>query len=153
MSTLQIVAVLPQKLFGACEKRMSGYTTYTRWQRIEAQAKNLGFRLGNPKHGHWNAPNEGTDQVTLYPDGVALPVYSRDADIYTGTFGQVETFLNGWARAQQYDHLLRLTDDKRRKKYEDRELARQAEQRKREEQKQMLAVLRAKDHENSQPKK
>ena len=46
--------------------------------------------------------------------------------------------------------MLRITDEKKRKKYEDKELARQAEQRKREEQEQMLAVLRAKDHENSQ---
>ena len=131
---------------------MSGYTTYTRWQRIEEQARNLGFRLGNPKHGQWGGMGDA-DLVTLYPDGEALPVYTRDADIYTGTFGQIETFIHGWARAQQYDHLLRLTDDKRRQKYEDAERARQAERRKREEQKQMLAVLRASDAENSSKKK
>ena len=91
--------------------------------------------------------------VALYPNDEALPVFSRDADIYTGTFGQVEVFLAGWARAQQYDMLLRLSDDKKRKKYEDREHARQAEQRKREEQKKMLAILRASDRENLNPKK
>ena len=132
---------------------MSGYATYTRWQRIEEQARNLGFRLGMPKaHGGWSM-NENGDMVTLYPDADALPVYTRDADLYTGTFGQIETFLNGWARAQQYDHLLRMTDDKRRKKFEDAEVARQAEQRKRAEQKQMMAVLRASDAENSSKKK
>ena len=133
---------------------MSGYTTYTRWQRIEEQARGLGFRLGNPKHGHWGGgSSDGVDQVTLYPDGEALPVYTRDADIYSGTFWQVETFLNGWARAQQYDMMLRLTDDKKRKKYEDKERARQAEMKKREEQKKMLAILRASDRENLNPKK
>lgn len=133
---------------------MSGYSTYTRWQRIEAQAKQLGFRLANPKHGHWGGgAQDGIDQVALYPDGEELPVYTRDADIYTGTFNQVETFLNGWARAQQYDMILRLSDGKKRKKYEDKERARQAEQRKREEQKKIMAVLRAKDQENLNPKK
>jgi hypothetical protein len=132
---------------------MSGYTTYTRWQRIESQAKTLGFRLGNSKHGHWSISDPGTDQVALYPDSDALPVYGRDAEIFAGTFSQVEVFLAGWDRAQQYDMMLRLADDKKRKKYEDKERARQAEQRKREEQEQMLAVLRAKDHENSKPKK
>ena len=132
---------------------MSGYTTYTRWQRIEEQARSLGFRLGMPKgHSGWSM-NENGDMVTLYPDADALPVYTRDADLYTGTFGQIETFLTGWARAQQYDHLLRMTDDKRRKKFEDAEVARQAEQRKRAEQKQMMAVLRASDAENSSKKK
>ena len=132
---------------------MSGYTTYTRWQRIEEQARSLGFRLGMPKsHSGWSM-NENGDMVTLYPDAEALPVYTRDADLYTGTFGQIETFLHGWARAQQYDHLLRMTDDKRRRKFEDAEVARQAERRRREEQKQMLAVLRASDQENRVAKK
>lgn len=133
---------------------MSGYTTYTRWQRIEEHARTLGFRLANPKHGHWGGgSDDGTDRVALYPAGEALPVYTRDAEIYTGTFGQVEVFLAGWARAQQYDMMLRIADDKKRKKYEDRERARQAEQLKREEQKKMLAILRASDRENLNPKK
>ena len=130
---------------------MSGYTTYTRYQRIEAQAKLLGFRLGSPRNG-WHSSEDG-DMVSVYPDGEALSIYSRDADIFTGTFGQLEVWMRGWVQSQQYDAMLRMTDDKRRKKFEDQELARQAEQRKREEQKQMLAVLRAKDHENFQSKK
>jgi hypothetical protein len=127
---------------------MSGYSTYTRWQRIEEQAKSLGFRLANPKHGHWGVSEPGVDQVALYPDDKALPVYARDAEIFAGTFGQVEIFLAGWSRAQSYDSILRLSDDKKRKKYEDKEWARQAEQRKREEQKKMLEVLRATDAQN-----
>ncbi len=129
---------------------MSGYSTYTRWQRIEAQARSMGFRIGNPKHG-WG--REDGDAVAIYPDGEALPVFGRDVDIFTGTFSQVEIFLAGWARAQQYDSILRLSDDKKRKKYEDRERARQAEQRKQEEQKKMLAILKASDRENLNPKK
>ena len=129
---------------------MSGYSTYQRLQRIEAQAKLLGFRLGDPKHGNWS--NE-VDQVSLYPINEALPVYSRDAEIWSGTFRDIEIFLNGWTKARDYDMMLRLSDDKKRAKAEDRERARQAEQRKREEQKKMLAVLRAKDHENLNPKK
>ena len=131
---------------------MTGYSTYTRFQRIEAQAKQLGFRLGNPKHGHWGGAGD-TDQVALFPNDEALPIYAPDAEIFVGTFSQVETFLTGWVRAQQYDAILGTVDDKRRKKYEDKERARQAEQRKRAEQKQMLAVLRASDAENYSKKK
>ena len=133
---------------------MSGYTTYQRWQRIEAQAKSLGFKLGNPKHGHWGGGSQdGIDQVSLYPDDAALPIYSRDAEIWTGTFRDCEIFMSGWVKAQSYDQMLRMTDDKRRKKFEAAEVARQAERRKREEQKQMLSVLRASDAENSSKKK
>ncbi len=132
---------------------MSGYSTYTRWQRIEAQAKSLGFRIGNPRHGQWGANDPGVDQVTLYPDGEALPVYTRDAELFTGTFRDVEIFLGGWTRAQSYDMILRLTDDKKRKTYEDRERARQAEQRKREEQKLIMEALKSTDQQNRKVKK
>ena len=96
---------------------MSGYSTYTRWQRIEEQARLMGFRIGNPKHGHWGTSEPGVDQVALHPDNEALPVFSRDAEIFVGTFSQAEVFLAGWARAQQYDMMLRMTDDKKRKTY------------------------------------
>jgi hypothetical protein len=56
-----------------------------------------------------------------------------------------------WARS--YDRVLRISDDKKRAKYEDRERLRIAEMRKREEQKMLLAVLKAPDHENSRVKK
>ena len=131
---------------------MSGYSTYTRWQRIEEWACKLGFRLANPKQGNWGGPGD-TDRVALYPDGNSLPIYARDAEIFAGTFCQVETFLTGWVRYQQYADILGAADDKRIKRYEEKELARQAEQRKRAEQKQMMAVLRASDAENQSKKK
>ena len=131
---------------------MSGYSTYLRLQSIDAQAKAMGFRLGNPKHGHWSSTSDG-DMVAIFPNDEALPSFSRDAEIFCGSFRDIEIFLAGWARSQQYDMILRMTDDKRRKKYEDAERARQAEQRKREEQKKIMAVLKTKDHENLNPKK
>lgn len=119
---------------------MTGYRTYTRYQRIEAQAKMLGFKLGNPKFGQWATENN-TDEITLYPDDDALPIYSRDADIYTGTFNQVEIFLNGWIRAQQYDAMLRMSNEKKRKKYEDKERERQLREKERLEKRLMFAAL------------
>ena len=119
---------------------MSGYNTYTRYQRIEAQAKSLGFQLGNPRSSSGWDHTDG-DMVALYPADDALPVYRRDADIFTGTFSQVEVFLAGWARAQQYDMLLRISDEKKRKKYEAKEVERQRLAKEREEKKKMFAIL------------
>jgi hypothetical protein len=121
---------------------VSGYTTYLRYQRIEEQARLLGFRLANPKHGHWGGgSNDGIDQVALYADGEALPVYSRDAELFTGTFNQVEVFLTGWAKAQQYDMLLRISDEKKRKFFEGKEVERQRIAREKIEQKKVWAIL------------
>ena len=120
---------------------MTGYSTYTRWQRIEAHAKQLGFRIGNPKHGQWGINESGVDQVSLYPSEEALPVYTRDAELFTGTFSQVEFFLAGWGQARSYDMILRVTDDKRRKKFEDKERERQRLEQERIEKKKMFAIL------------
>lgn len=123
---------------------MSGYETYMRYQRIEEEAKALGFCLGNPKHGSWGRSNS-EDVVALYPNDKALPVFSRDAEIFSGTFNQVQTFLHGWARAQQYDMMLRISDEKKRKKYETKEIERQRIAREKEEQRKMFAILKNKD--------
>jgi len=128
---------------------MSGYSTYLRYQRIEEQALLLGFRLANPKHGCWGGgSNDGIDQVALYADGDALPIYSRDAELFTGTFNQVEIFLTGWAKAQQYDMMLRLTDDKKRKAYEVKEVERQRVAREKIEQKKMWQLLKNQEVKN-----
>lgn len=120
---------------------MSGYTTYLRYQRIEEQAKSLGFRLANTKHGGW-AGKEYQDLVALYADGEALPIFNRDTELFTGSFDQVEMFLTGWSKAQQYDMVLRLTDDKKRKAYEAKEIERQRIALEKAEQKKMWGILK-----------
>ena len=132
---------------------MSGYETYMRYQRIEAQAKELGFRIGNPKHGNWGRGDEFGDRdvVAIYPAEEALPVFSRDAEIFSGTFSQVNVFLAGWARAQQYDMMLRISDEKKRKKYEAKEIERQRLAKEREEKKKMFAILANKDEKDLTP--
>ena len=122
---------------------MSGYTTYLRWQRIESYADALGFRIGNPRHGNWSGTND-VDVVSLYPKDTELPTYSRDAELFVGTFGQLEIWLQGWVKAQQYDMLLRLTDHKKRKKAEVREIERQRLQALKIEQKQVWNTLKEK---------
>ena len=118
---------------------MSGYETFKRWQRIEEYAGKLGFRIGNPKHG-WNSRETG-DAVSIYPKDNELPTFSRDAEIFSGSFRELEVFLSGWERAQQYDMLLRISDEKKRKKYEAKEVERQRLAKERVEKKKMFAIL------------
>ena len=117
---------------------MSGYNTYTRWQRFEERAKKFGFRLANPKHG-WR--DSGTDYVALYPDGDHLPIYSRDAELFIGTFNDAENWLAGWERALSYDDMLRLTDRKKREKAEAKEVERQRIAQEKAEQRKTFALL------------
>jgi hypothetical protein len=130
---------------------MSGYQTILRIRRIEETVNKLGFMLANSQHG-WDSNNP--DMVALKPrDDDAVPVYSRDAEVFRGTLEQLEMWLRGVDWARDYDRVLRISDDKKRARYEDRERQRIAEMRKQEQQKMILEVLKASDQQNSRVKK
>ena len=130
---------------------MSGYQTILRIRRIEEAVTKLGFMLSNSKHG-WD--NSNPDMIALKPrDDDAVPIYSRDAEIFRGTLEELEVWLRGVEWAREYDGHLRISDNKKRTLHESRERCRIAEMRKREQQKEMLAVLKASDRENSRVKK
>ena len=129
---------------------MSGYNTILRVQRLEEQIDRLGFMFCHPKHGYGG----DADYVALKPkDADAVPIYSRDAELFVGTLEDLAVWLRGVEWARSYDKMLRITDDKKRARAEVKERERQTEARKREEQKKMLAILRASDRENLNPKK
>ncbi len=48
-----------------------------------------------------------------------MPIYSRDAELFTGTLEQIRTWMIGVKWARDYDMMLRLSDDKKRVKKED----------------------------------
>jgi len=129
---------------------MSGYDTILRFRRLEEQIDRLGFMFCYPKHGYGG----GSDYVALKPkDADAVPIYSRDAELFVGTLEQLDVWLRGVEWARSYDKMLQIVDDKKRAKAEVKERERQTEAREREEQKKMLAILRASDRENLNPKK
>jgi hypothetical protein len=130
---------------------MSGYQTILRIRRIEETVNKLGFMLSNSRHG-WD--NSNPDMVALKPrDEDAVPIYSRDAEVFRGTLEELEVWLRGVEWAREYDTHLRISDNEKRAKHEDRERRRIAEMRKQEQQKMILGVLKASDRENSRVKK
>lgn len=83
---------------------MAGYQAILSLRRLEERVDRLGFRMGNPKHGNYR--NEFGDLVSLFPKEDALPIYSRDAELYIGTLEGMETWLNGFEKAREYDRML-----------------------------------------------
>ena len=130
---------------------MSGYQTILRIRRIEETVAKLGFMLSNSKHG-WD--NSNPDMVALKPrDEDAVPIYSRDAEVFRGTLEELEVWLRGVEWAREYDRVLRISDDNKRAKHEDRERQRIAEMRKQEQQKMILDVLKSSERDNNRAKK
>ena len=102
---------------------MSGWETIQRIKRMEEQVDKLGFKISKPKHGDWEQTERS---LSLKPkDADSLPIYSRDAELYVGSLEQLETWLHGVRWARDYDMMLKLGDDEKRSKAEQKERNRQ----------------------------
>jgi len=120
---------------------MSGYQSVIALRRLEADVDKLGFMLCAPKHGNWSG-NDYDDRVAIKPkDAASLPIYSRDAELFTGSLEQLRVWLQGVNWAREYDMMLKLSDEKKRTVKEDQERARQFSAK----QRQLLEELK-KDH-------
>jgi hypothetical protein len=129
---------------------MSGWNTIQRIKRVEEQVDQLGFKFAKSRNSDWTDDHGALSLVPKDPD--ALPIYSRDAELFVGSIERLENWLAGVQWARDYDMMLRLGDDKKRTRAEERERERIALRRKREEQAQILRVLSATDRENLNPK-
>lgn len=98
---------------------MSGYQAVLELRRLEADLDAMGLMLCNPKHGNWSS-DTFSDRAGVKPkDSTSLPIYSRDAELFTGTLEQIRTWMIGVKWARDYDMMLRLSDEKKRAKKED----------------------------------
>jgi len=95
-----------------------GYDQILQMRRAEAKANELGFMFCYPKAGWGN--NEGTYLALRPKDADSLPIYARDAQMFTGTLDGIEHFMLGIEWARQYDEMLRVsTKAKRERKEQD----------------------------------
>jgi len=102
---------------------MSGYATIQLLKRIEEEIDKLGFKFAKPKHGDWE---QAERSLSLVPkDASALPIYSREAELYVGNLEALQTWLHGVRWAREYDMMLKLSDDKKRAQAEQKERNRQ----------------------------
>ena len=102
---------------------MSGWETIQRIKRVEQLIDELGFKFAKSKHSDWS-DNHGA--LSLKPkDPDALPIYSRDAELFIGTIERLEEWLAGVRWAREYDSMLKLSDEKKRTKAEQKERNRQ----------------------------
>ena len=95
---------------------MSGYRDMLRIQRIEKEANLLGFRLGNPKNGDYH--REWGDLVSAYHKDDCFPMYSRDAELFTGTLEDFEHWLHGVQWAREYDEMMKVSNQEKRERKE-----------------------------------
>jgi hypothetical protein len=123
---------------------MAGYQAIIELRRLEEEVDKLGLMLCASKHGSWAGSNSHNDLVAIKPkDADSLPIYSRDAELFTGSLEQLRVWIRGVHWAREYDSMLKLSDEKKRTAKEDQERARQFSAK----QGQLLEKLK-KDHTN-----
>lgn len=84
-----------------------GYLTVLKLKRIEEQCNSIGLKMASPRYGG------GAEVIALIPlDDAALPVYSRDSELFVGDLDQIETWLRGVEWARNYHRLIGVTSDK-----------------------------------------
>jgi hypothetical protein len=95
---------------------MAGYNAIMKLRKLEEAVDNLGFKFASPRHGGYN---QDYDNVALVPkDEHALPIYSRDAELYVGTLENLQHWLAGVEWARSYDRAISLTSAEKREKKE-----------------------------------
>ena len=118
-----------------------------RIDRVRKQAHDLGFEFHDAKHS-FGTLDGSIGYIALRPAEhepftvEPLPVYTRDAEIFTGDLDAVEHFLSGLVWARQYDEMLRLSDNKKRKSAEQRYHVMMIKRQEKAEQKKIIEILK-----------
>jgi len=96
---------------------MSGWNHIRQIRKLEERADLLGMKFTAYKHDDMYGEN-----VALVPkDRDALPIYSRDAELFAGSLEHADRFMQGVLWAREYDRMTidRKMDDKRKRKEQD----------------------------------
>jgi len=102
---------------------MAGWNTIQRIRNLEEKIDLLGFKFSKSKHGDWT---DDHGALSLVPkDMDALPMYSRDAELFVGSLERLEDWLAGVQWARDYDRMCKISTDKARSAAEQKERNRQ----------------------------
>jgi len=95
---------------------MSGWNTIQRLRHIEEEIDKIGFKFAKCKHGDFTDLHGA---LSLVPkDADALPLYSRDAELFVGSLERLEDWLAGVKWARDYDMMCRISTDEKRSEAE-----------------------------------
>lgn len=98
---------------------MAGYNAVLSLRRLEEDLDKLGLMLCASKHGNWTSTDYGDTAAVKPKNEHALPLYSRDAEIFSGSLEQIRTWLHGVTWSRSYDGMLGLSNENKRAKKED----------------------------------
>lgn len=97
---------------------MAGYDLVLKVKRLEETLHKMGMRWGYDKHnGSWGGSEFG-DRIAVFPRDEELPIYARDAMLFSGTIEQLQVWIVGIEWARGYDMINKVSDEKKRTRKE-----------------------------------
>ena len=96
---------------------MAGWNQIQQVRKIEERADKLGLKFAAYRHDD----RYGENVVLIPKDRDALPIYTRDADVFVGTLEGAAYWMQGVEWAREYDRMVidRKMDAKRARKEQD----------------------------------
>jgi hypothetical protein len=102
---------------------VAGWQLLKNFRDIEARANKIGLKFGPSKFSGMEF-----DTIALVPFGEGVPIYNREAEVFTGSLQDIDKWLQGIVWARNYDDLMKVSNDDKRetaeRKYQQRELLR-----------------------------
>ena len=97
---------------------MTGMRKIAQVRAMEERLAAMGLRMAMPRHSYSDSYG---DFIALIPaNSEALPIYSRDAELFVGSLEDCEQWVKGVDWARRYDEMLNLsTESKRARKEQD----------------------------------
>jgi len=99
-----------------------GWNEINQVDRLREKAHALGFMLTYGRNSY-SYSDSGT--ICLQPRDDELPLYARDAELFYGTVEELTAWLTGVEWARNYDAMIKLTTNDKRKAAEQTERNRQ----------------------------
>jgi len=100
---------------------VAGWQLLKSFRDVELRANKIGLKFGPSKYSgmEW-------DTIALLPADELLPIYNREAEVFTGTLQDIDKWLRGVEWARNYDDLMKVSNDEKRqtseRKYQQRDL-------------------------------
>ena len=88
--------------------------------RVVTTLEKLGYKIKPAKYGQ--------ESVGVYPLEDKNPLYSRDAEVYTGTIEQIACWMRGVEHQDGYLKMLKATSDERIKALEEKYIKKKVQQ-------------------------
>jgi len=102
---------------------VAGWQLLKNFRDVEARANKIGLKFGPSKYSGMEF-----DTIALVPFDEHLPIYNREAEVFTGSLQDIDKWLQGITWARNYDDLMKVSNDDKRQaaenKYQQRELLR-----------------------------